>query len=72
MFTSFFQVVVFSKSYCPFCARTKDLFTELDVDFKVYELDQMGDDGPALQMALLVRVSGIYNTFVCRFFFTLS
>jgi glutaredoxin len=46
------QVVVFSKSYCPFCKATKELFTELGVDFKVHELDQMGDDGPALQMSL--------------------
>lgn len=25
----------------------------MGVDFKVYELDKMGDDGPALQYALL-------------------
>eukprot|EP00980_Cylindrotheca_fusiformis_P029573 scaffold23529_cov255-Cylindrotheca_fusiformis.AAC.1 len=47
------DVVVFSKSYCPFCSSTKGLFEELGVDFKVHELDQMGDDGPALQQALL-------------------
>lgn len=47
------QVVVFSKSYCPYCAATKEGLGGLGVDFKVHELDKMGDDGPALQGALL-------------------
>jgi glutaredoxin 3 len=58
--------VVFSKSYCPFCIKTKELFSELDIDIKVHELDQMGDDGPALQHALL-QMSGqksVPNVFV--------
>lgn len=46
------DVVVFSKSYCPYCAATKELFTGMGVDFKVHELDKMGDAGPDLQMAL--------------------
>ena len=46
------QVVIFSKSYCPFCTKTKDLFTSMGVEFAVHELDQMGDDGPDLQMSL--------------------
>ena len=60
------DVVVFSKSYCPFCAKTKDLFTELGVDFKVHELDQMGDDGPALQMSLfkMTEQKSVPNVFV--------
>lgn len=58
--------MVFSKSYCPFCVQTKDLFSELGIDIKVHELDQMGEDGPALQHALL-QMSGqksVPNVFV--------
>jgi len=51
--TPILQVVVFSKSYCPYCEKTKALFADLGVDIKVHELDLMGDDGPPLQMALL-------------------
>ncbi|KAL3937064.1 MAG: hypothetical protein SGBAC_007743 [Bacillariaceae sp.] len=60
------DVVVFSKSYCPFCLKTKELFESLDVDIKVHELDEMGDDGPALQHALL-QMSGqksVPNVFI--------
>mmetsp|Transcript_9346 Transcript_9346/g.16299 ORF Transcript_9346/g.16299 Transcript_9346/m.16299 type:complete len:155 (-) Transcript_9346:245-709(-) len=60
------DVVVFSKSYCPFCASTKELFTDMGVDFKVHELNEMGDDGPALQMALfkLTGQKSVPNVFV--------
>ena len=47
------DVVVFSKSYCPYCTATKELFAGMNVDITVHELDKMGDDGPALQYALL-------------------
>ena len=46
------DVVVFSKSYCPFCKKTKDLFDDLKVTPTVYELNQM-DDGADIQDALL-------------------
>ncbi|CAM9815335.1 unnamed protein product [Choristocarpus tenellus] len=45
------NVAVFSKSYCPFCAKTKALFSSLDVEFTVVELDQR-DDGAEIQAAL--------------------
>lgn len=45
------KVVVYSKSYCPFCAKTKDLFSEMDVPITAIELDQM-DGGSDLQQAL--------------------
>ena len=67
MFSSlFFQVVVFSKSYCPYCTKTKELFASLKVDIKVHELDKMGDDGPALQQALLQMTGqkSVPNVFV--------
>lgn len=59
-------VVVFSKSYCPYCTKTKELFTSMGVDFKVHELDKMGDDGPELQMALfkMTGQKSVPNVFV--------
>merc|ERR1712003_194832 len=47
------DVVIFSKSYCPFCKKTKALFAdELKIDASVLELDTM-DDGADIQAALL-------------------
>lgn len=47
------KIVIFSKSYCPYCDRTKALFKELKVDGTViYELDNM-KNGPDIQAALL-------------------
>ncbi|GAA5999796.1 hypothetical protein JCM10207_005914 [Rhodosporidiobolus poonsookiae] len=37
-------VVVFSKSYCPYCRRAKQLLSDLGADFDAYELDEM-DEG---------------------------
>mmetsp|Transcript_34211 Transcript_34211/g.38231 ORF Transcript_34211/g.38231 Transcript_34211/m.38231 type:complete len:141 (+) Transcript_34211:65-487(+) len=47
------DVVVFSKSYCPFCDQTKELLKKMNVKFAVHELDQMGDDGVEIQTSLL-------------------
>ena len=33
------KVMVFSKSYCPFCTKAKNLLKNGDVDFTVIELD---------------------------------
>ncbi|GAA5874363.1 hypothetical protein JCM16303_005827 [Sporobolomyces ruberrimus] len=38
------NVVVFSKSYCPYCRNAKQLLKSLDVDAEIFELDQM-DEG---------------------------
>jgi glutaredoxin len=46
------QVVIFSKTTCPFCRKTKDLFDGLEVKYTTVELDEM-DNGPAVQDALL-------------------
>ncbi|KAM7006305.1 thioredoxin reductase 3 isoform 1-T1 [Tautogolabrus adspersus] len=46
------QVVVFSKSYCPYCVKVKDLFKELKVVCNVVELDLI-DDGSNYQEMLL-------------------
>jgi len=44
------RVVIFSKSYCPYCSRAKDLFATVfpNVEVKVLELDSR-DDGPEIQ-----------------------
>ncbi|KAF4121940.1 glutaredoxin 3 [Geosmithia morbida] len=44
-------VVVFSKSYCPYCSATKSLLSSLDAKPTVLELDQL-EDGSDLQEAL--------------------
>lgn len=35
-------VMVFSKSYCPYCRATKALLTENGAKFQTIELDQVG------------------------------
>lgn len=46
------EVLVFSKSYCPYCAKTKSLFSQLELKAHVIELDER-EDGAAIQQALL-------------------
>ncbi|KAJ8628941.1 hypothetical protein MRB53_022264 [Persea americana] len=45
------DIVVFSKSYCPYCKRAKSVFKELNKEAYVIELDQR-DDGSDIQDAL--------------------
>ncbi|KAG2022423.1 hypothetical protein CC2G_000172 [Coprinopsis cinerea AmutBmut pab1-1] len=44
------RVVIFSKSYCPYCRKAKNLFAEKfpQVEPKVLELDEL-DNGSAIQ-----------------------
>ncbi|MED6210845.1 Glutaredoxin-C2 [Stylosanthes scabra] len=44
-------VVVFSKTYCPFCVQVKQLFIQLGVTPKTIELDTESD-GSEIQSAL--------------------
>ncbi|XP_021650679.1 glutaredoxin-C1 [Hevea brasiliensis] len=44
-------VVVFSKTYCGYCNRVKQLLTQLGASFKVIELDEESD-GAEIQLAL--------------------
>ncbi|KAJ6096052.1 hypothetical protein N7486_006798, partial [Penicillium sp. IBT 16267x] len=44
-------VVVFSKSYCPYCKASKDLLNELGAKYTTLELDEE-QDGAAIQSAL--------------------
>ena len=59
------KVVMFSKSYCPFCVQAKEILKAGGVDFLAVELDQV-DGGSALQAALL-GISGqrtVPNTYI--------
>ncbi|GAV58351.1 Glutaredoxin domain-containing protein, partial [Cephalotus follicularis] len=46
-----YPVVVFSKTYCGYCKRVKQLLTQLGANFKVIELDEE-IDGSVIQEAL--------------------
>ena len=46
------KVVIYSKSWCPYCTQCKALFDEMRQPYTVVELDQR-DDGEQLQAALL-------------------
>jgi glutaredoxin 3 len=45
------KVMVFSKTYCPYCSKAKDALTKLKVPFEAYELDVRAD-GADIQTAL--------------------
>ncbi|KAL1189110.1 Glutaredoxin-C4 [Cardamine amara subsp. amara] len=45
------KIVIFSKSYCPYCKRAKSVFRELDQVPYVVELDER-EDGWSIQTAL--------------------
>ncbi|KAK8147806.1 hypothetical protein MY1884_005874 [Beauveria asiatica] len=60
-------VMVFSKSYCPYCKATKSLLSSLDANAKVVELDEEAD-GSALQDAL-EEISGqrtVPNVYIAK------
>ncbi|KAM0199382.1 hypothetical protein ACHAPI_003134 [Fusarium lateritium] len=50
------SVVVFSKSYCPYCKQTKKALDDLNAEYELLELDEVSD-GSALQDAL-EQISG--------------
>jgi glutaredoxin len=45
------KIVIFTKSYCPYCAKVRKLFDGLGEQYKVYELDHM-DNGSDIQQTL--------------------
>jgi len=59
------QVVVFSKSYCPYCRASKSLLNEKHAKYFLMELDEV-DDGAALQDALeeLTGQRSVPNIFI--------
>ncbi|XP_010550440.1 PREDICTED: glutaredoxin-C3 isoform X2 [Tarenaya hassleriana] len=46
------KIVIFSKSYCPYCMAAKRIFRELNEHPFIVELD-LRDDGPQIQYELL-------------------
>ncbi|CAM8912219.1 unnamed protein product [Rhodiola kirilowii] len=46
------KITIFSKSYCPYCARAKHIFSQLQEQPYVVELD-LRDDGFQIQEVLL-------------------
>ncbi|XP_039337242.1 thioredoxin reductase 3 [Mauremys reevesii] len=59
------RVAIFSKSYCPYCNKVKELFHSMGVDYYALELD-LTDDGPSIQQVLLEMTSQrtVPNVFV--------
>ena len=53
------KVVIFSKSWCPYCTEAKNLLKSLNIPFNVYELDQM-NYVPAIQ-AILDDLTGMWT-----------
>lgn len=49
------KIVIFSKSYCPYCRKAKAVFKELNQIPHVVELDER-DDGSKIQDALSQRI----------------
>ena len=49
------DVMVFSKSTCPFCIKLKAAFKLNRVDFTAIELDTLGATGPEIQNELLTK-----------------
>ncbi|XP_058830410.1 uncharacterized protein LOC131689376 isoform X2 [Topomyia yanbarensis] len=45
------KVVIFSKTYCPYCTMAKEPFKKLNQQFACYELDQR-NDGDQIQSVL--------------------
>ena len=49
------SIMIFSKSYCPFCNKVKQMFNDKGLSFKAIELDEMGQQGVSIQAALLEK-----------------
>uniref|UniRef100_A0A8D9BPN9 Thioredoxin reductase 3 n=2 Tax=Cacopsylla melanoneura TaxID=428564 RepID=A0A8D9BPN9_9HEMI len=46
------MIMIFSKSYCPFCTKVKDKFNSAGLKFKAVELDLLSDQGVQIQNEL--------------------
>ncbi|XP_071438887.1 thioredoxin reductase 1, cytoplasmic-like [Hetaerina americana] len=59
-------VMVFSKSYCKFCNKVKDIFRTEKIDFHSIELDLMCPEGAVIQDALakLTKQTTVPNVFL--------
>uniref|UniRef100_A0A8B9UZW7 Thioredoxin reductase 3 n=1 Tax=Anas zonorhyncha TaxID=75864 RepID=A0A8B9UZW7_9AVES len=59
------RVMIFSKSYCPYCNQVKELFSSMGVEYYALELDVTAD-GPSIQQVLaeLTNQRTVPNVFV--------
>lgn len=61
------EVLIFSKTYCPFCKKVKALFTDLGIEFHAVELDLMEpEEAEVFQGVLKDRtgMSTVPNVFI--------
>ncbi len=61
------QVVVFSKTWCPFCERLKKLLNDKSIAFYAVELDELEGGGEQQVQDLLAEKSGqktVPNVFI--------
>lgn len=60
-------VVVFSKTYCPYCRTAKSIFGAMGVQMKVLELDRM-EDGALVQDILgeMTKARTVSVAFIVR------
>ncbi|XP_059490881.1 thioredoxin reductase 1, cytoplasmic-like [Neocloeon triangulifer] len=60
------RIMIFSKSYCPFCNKVKSLFESHNEIFNAIELDLMGAEGESIQEALIAKTNQktVPNVFV--------
>ena len=60
------DVMVFSKTTCPFCIRLKQAFKLKRIDFTAIELDTLGATGPEIQNELKSKTgqATVPNVFV--------
>ena len=60
------DVMIFSKTTCPFCIKLKKTFKEKRFQFLSVELDTLGDDGPKIQEELFKQTGQktVPNVFV--------
>jgi len=47
-------ICIFSKSWCPFCKKVKEIFSSINAEYFVYELD-LQENGDAIQSYLLKK-----------------
>eukprot|EP00469_Lotharella_globosa_P003766 CAMPEP_0167799608 /NCGR_PEP_ID=MMETSP0111_2-20121227/17145_1 /TAXON_ID=91324 /ORGANISM="Lotharella globosa, Strain CCCM811" /LENGTH=206 /DNA_ID=CAMNT_0007694525 /DNA_START=9 /DNA_END=629 /DNA_ORIENTATION=- len=57
-------VMIYSKSYCPFCVKVKDLFQKMGVEAKVIELDEQSTDDMESTLKELTQQRTVPQVFV--------
>uniref|UniRef100_A0A7S2TGC9 Glutaredoxin domain-containing protein n=1 Tax=Lotharella oceanica TaxID=641309 RepID=A0A7S2TGC9_9EUKA len=58
------NVMIYSKSYCPFCVKVKDLFQKMGVEAKVIELDEQGSGDMESTLKELTQQRTVPQVFV--------